>query len=207
MAGIPQQPVVEIRKYPNRRFYDATHSRHVTLPEIHDLICAGRDVLVRDARSGDDITNVVLMQIILERDAPKLAVFPANVLHLVIRTQQQFLGGVFEQFFHQMSAAYRQSQENWARMIGMPPPPPSEAPAAGAGPAPPTPMEWARRWMQAFTPPSPAAPEPPPAAPRSQPSPQTQAPAEMSAAPAAEELDALRQQIAELSRKIERLSQ
>lgn len=198
MAGIPQQPVVEIRKYPNRRFYDATHSRHVTLSEIHDLICAGRDVLVRDARSGEDITNVVLMQIILERDAPKLAVFPANILHLVIRTQQQFLGGVFEQFFHQMSAAYRQSQENWARMMGLSTLPP-EAPAAGMAGAPPTPMDWARRWMQAFTPPAPSAPP-------HEVSPGSPARPEPSAPPAAEELEALRQQIAELSRKIERLS-
>ena len=46
---------LDIRKYPNRRYYDATRSRHLTLPEIRNLIRDGYDVTVTDSRSGADI--------------------------------------------------------------------------------------------------------------------------------------------------------
>ena len=63
-----QPEVIQIKKYPNRRYYDTSNSRHVTLQEMHDLIVSGKDICVTDSRNGDDITNLVLTQILLERD-------------------------------------------------------------------------------------------------------------------------------------------
>ena len=67
---------LELKKYPNRRYYDATHSRHLTLDEIQSLVQQGYDIQVTDAKSGADITAQVLTQIILELDTTKLSSFP-----------------------------------------------------------------------------------------------------------------------------------
>ncbi len=109
--------VLNIRKYSNRRYYDTTRSRHLTLADIYDLIRSGHDVAIHDSRTGEDITNVVLTQMILEREPPKLEILPANILHEVIRTQQQFLGTVVEQYFRQVLDAQRASQERWAAFL------------------------------------------------------------------------------------------
>jgi polyhydroxyalkanoate synthesis repressor PhaR len=85
---------LEIKKYPNRRYYDATHSRHLTLDEIRGLIQQGYDIRVVDAKTSADITAQVLMQIILEFDAPKLDSLPVPLLVRIIRyersTHQRF---------------------------------------------------------------------------------------------------------------------
>jgi len=108
---------LKIKRYSNRRFYDATRSCHLTFGDMHDLICAGHELSIEDSSSGDDITNLVLTQIILDRDPPKLGIFPANILHELIRTQQQLLGGVVEQYFRQVVETQRASQERWSAFL------------------------------------------------------------------------------------------
>ncbi|MBW7906181.1 MAG: hypothetical protein LC135_16550 [Phycisphaerae bacterium] len=143
MAKSDQPPrELRIKKYSNRRFYDTTRSCHVTLGELHDLICAGHEVTVTDSKSGEDITHLVLTQILLERDAPKLNIFPANILHDVIRTQQELLGGVVERFFRQALDAHRASHERWSSFLRN---------VLGANPMmPTTPLDWTRAMMDAF---------------------------------------------------------
>lgn len=108
---------LKIKRYSNRRFYDATRSCHLTFGDMHDLICAGHELSIEDSSTGEDITNLVLTQIILDRDPPKLGIFPANILHELIRTQQQLLGGVVEQYFRQVVETQRASQERWASFL------------------------------------------------------------------------------------------
>ncbi len=117
MAENSSQNVLHIKKYSNRRFYDTTQSRHVTMGQMHELICDGHDLVITDYKTGEDLTNQVLTQIVLERDPPKLAIFPADVLHQLIRTQQQYLGTVVEQFFSQVLAAHKASQDQWIRFV------------------------------------------------------------------------------------------
>lgn len=172
-----------IKKYANRRFYNAADSRHVTLSEMHDLICAGHELTITDCKTGDDITNVVLTQIILEKDPPKLEIFPATVLHQVIRTQQELLGTVVEQFFAKVLEAHRTSQEQWSRFLRN---------TLGMGATiPPNPTDWTRSMMEAFVPPThrPSKPEPTPQVARH-----------------GNEMDVLRRQVAELSSRVQRLT-
>lgn len=180
--------LLQIRKYPNRRLYDTTRSRHIGHDELFDLISRGYDVTVTDSATGRDITAAVLMQLILERQSDKLAIFPAAILHQVIRTQRQFLGGVFEQFFRQTAEAQRAAQEQWARLIeGM----------MGRRPGgPPGPVEWTRALLDAF------------AGTRRSESPGTPEGAADAGAPTdpAKGLEELRRRIEELSRQVERLS-
>ncbi len=94
-----RREVLQIKKYPNRRFYDATRSRHVTLQEVHDLIVNGYDVVITDSRTGEDITNLILLQVLLEKDQPKLDLFPSAILHLMIRSNRQMVRTFFERSF------------------------------------------------------------------------------------------------------------
>ena len=59
---------IELRRYPNRRYYDSTRSQHLTLDDIYRLVRDGYSVTVSDSKSGDDITARVLTQLILEHD-------------------------------------------------------------------------------------------------------------------------------------------
>jgi polyhydroxyalkanoate synthesis repressor PhaR len=102
---------VEIRKYPNRRYYDATRSRHLTLEQIHALIRSGCNVRVVDSQTSADITGKVLTQIILELDAPKLEIFPAALLTEMIRVNDKFVKGFFEKFLGQAFESYMQYQK------------------------------------------------------------------------------------------------
>lgn len=108
---------VELRKYPNRRYYDGSRSRHVTLEEIYSLIRAGHDVHVTDSKTGEDITAKVLAQIILEHDAPKLTIFPADLLHQVIRANEPLVRDFVEKYFNQALRAFLESQRQFDRYL------------------------------------------------------------------------------------------
>ena len=103
---------LQIRKYPNRRYYDSTRSRHVTLEEIHALIRDGYDIQVTDSRSGKDITGKVLAQIILELDSPKLDVFPVPLLHKLLRSSEQLVTDFVQKYFNEALDSFLDSQRN-----------------------------------------------------------------------------------------------
>jgi polyhydroxyalkanoate synthesis repressor PhaR len=74
-----------IKKYENRRLYDATNSRYVNLDEVAQFVKLGYDVRVVDAASGEDITRLVLTQIIAEGAKTPDSTFPLDVLrHMII---------------------------------------------------------------------------------------------------------------------------
>lgn len=77
--------VVQIKRYPNRRFYDRTKRKYVTLGEIEDLVREGHTLEVRDSKSDEDLTRVVLTQILVERHPERMDMFPVSFLHLALR--------------------------------------------------------------------------------------------------------------------------
>ena len=132
---------LEIRKYPNRRYYDATRSRHLTLEEIYSAIRDGYEITVTDSKSGEDITAKVLAQIIIELDSPKLGVFPVALLHRVLRSNEQILQDFISKYFNQALDGFLNSQrsveEYFRQAITVPVAP------AGAD-------QWAKMMMGAF---------------------------------------------------------
>src|SRR6478672_7255816 len=136
--GRPQH--LRIRKYRNRRYYDSTHSRHLTLNEIYGKIREGYEIEVTDSKSGEDITAKVLAQIIIELDSPKLGVFPVALLHRLLRSNEQILQDFVNKYFNQALEAFltsRRSMEQYFRQaMGMQPPP--------AG------MDWAKMMLGPF---------------------------------------------------------
>ncbi len=75
---------VIIKKYENRRLYDATNSRYVNLEEVAQLVQQGHDVQVVDAASGEDLTRLILTQIIAEGAKNSESNFPLDILRQMV---------------------------------------------------------------------------------------------------------------------------
>ena len=114
----PGQSKLELRRYPNRRYYDSTRSQHLTLEGIYRLVREGCDVTVCDSKTGEDITAKVLAQLILDHDPPKLAAFPAELLHQIIRSNESLLREFVEKYFSRALAAFLKSQREFDRYLG-----------------------------------------------------------------------------------------
>lgn len=126
MTNSPNDPAepLEIRRYSNRRYYDPSRSKHITLEGIRDLVRSGKNVRIVDADSGDDLTARTLTQIILEYDTPKISVLPAEMLHRLIRSSEPLLFEFMEHYFSDAMQLFENSQKSmrsqWSRMPGMP---------------------------------------------------------------------------------------
>jgi len=101
-SRVPAPQLIQINKYPNRRLYDQTRSRHITHDELYDLVVAGHTVMVTDSKSGADITNLVLAQALIEKTPEKFGAFPPELLHLLIRASDQMIRGMASGWFAQM---------------------------------------------------------------------------------------------------------
>ncbi len=89
-----------IKKYPNRRLYDTDTSTYITLAEVKTLVMNGDAFVVRDAKSNEDLTRSILLQIILEEETAGVPIFTEQVLANIIRfyghSMQGFMGSYLE---------------------------------------------------------------------------------------------------------------
>ena len=93
-------PIRVIKKYPNRRLYDTATSTYITLSDVRHLVMSGAVFVVRDAKSNDDLTRSILLQIILEEETGGAPMFTEAVLGNIIRfygnAMQGFMGAYLE---------------------------------------------------------------------------------------------------------------
>ena len=75
----------KIKRYANRKLYDTTDKRYVTLDEIANLVQSGDEVEVIDNESGEDITNITLSQIIFEKQKKRDSFVPRSIFHDLIQ--------------------------------------------------------------------------------------------------------------------------
>ena len=108
---------IKLRKYRNRRYYDVTRSQHITLEAIYSLIRDGHDIEVTDSDTGEDITAKVLTLILLNHDPPKLELFPAELLHQVIRANEPLVRDFVEKYFSQAFLAFCESQTQFTQYL------------------------------------------------------------------------------------------
>jgi polyhydroxyalkanoate synthesis repressor PhaR len=102
------KPVAVVKKYANRRLYNTATSSYVTLDELAQMVRAGQEFVVFDAKSGDEITRSVLTQIILEEDAKGRNLLPIGFLRQLI--------GFYDDQLHAFLPRYLEmSMENFAR--------------------------------------------------------------------------------------------
>lgn len=110
-----------IRKYANRRLYDPTESRHLTLDEVRQLIVDGETIRVEDAKSGEDITRSVLLQIIMEREEAGEPLLSAALLERLIRfyggEMQGFLASYLERSVEAFTRRHEALQEQFMRFV------------------------------------------------------------------------------------------
>jgi polyhydroxyalkanoate synthesis repressor PhaR len=89
-----------IKKYPNRRLYDTRVSSYITLEEVRQLVLSGEAFEVRDAKTNEDLTRAVLLQIIAEYEQHGQPIFSTTLLSQIIRfygdAMQGFVGGYLE---------------------------------------------------------------------------------------------------------------
>jgi polyhydroxyalkanoate synthesis repressor PhaR len=99
-AAGAEQALRIIKKYPNRRLYDTTTSSYITLTDVRALVMSRSSFAVRDAKTNEDLTRAILLQIILEEEAGGAPMFTEQVLANIIRfygnAMQGFMGTYLE---------------------------------------------------------------------------------------------------------------
>ncbi len=184
-----QHDLLRIKKYPNRRLYDTEQSRYITLAELAETVRSGRRVEVVDAKSGDDLTRAVLVQVILE-EQERLDLLPIEMLHHVIRVQGTAAAGATSSFLSQSTKQFLSLGDQMARTV---------APASKAW------MELAEAAFRGFTvPPSPRGEPDPEGEPEPEGEPDPEGEDEPAAAPnLAADVAALKDQMAELMKALQ----
>jgi polyhydroxyalkanoate synthesis repressor PhaR len=103
-------PVV-VKKYANRRLYNTESSSYITLDNLAEMIRQGRDFVVYDAKTGDDITRSVLTQIIVEEEGKGRAMLPTGFLRQLIGFYGDSVQNLVPRYLEQALAAFTQQQE------------------------------------------------------------------------------------------------
>jgi len=104
-----------IKKYPNRRLYDTATSSYVALADIKQLVMAHVLFVVRDAKTADDLTRSILLQIILEEEAAGTPLLTEPMLANIIRFYGHAMQGYMGTFLERNVQAFMDFQEQFAR--------------------------------------------------------------------------------------------
>ena len=115
------EPII-IKKYANRRLYDTSSSSYVTLEHLSELVRSGKDFVVLDAKSGEDLTRSVLTQIIFEQENKGGNALPLNFLRQVIRFYGDSVSQALPPYLDMAMNNFTKNQERWRGMMsgGMP---------------------------------------------------------------------------------------
>ena len=108
--GPASSPVRVIKKYPNRRLYDTQNSSYITLADVKQMVLAGDDFEVRDAKTAEDLTRSILLQIILEEESGGVPMFTAQTLSQIIRLYGHAMQGVMGSVLEQNMASFTELQ-------------------------------------------------------------------------------------------------
>lgn len=116
------EPVRLIKKYPNRRLYDTKTSAYITLSDVKDLVLKFETFKVVDAKTAEDLTRSILLQIILEEESGGVPMFSSELLSGFIRfygsTMQGMLGKYLENNMKTFVDFQQKLQEQSRSMYG-----------------------------------------------------------------------------------------
>lgn len=99
-----------IKKYPNRRLYDTRTSTYITLADVKELVLAHEGFQVIDAKSGDDLTRAILLQIILEEEAGGAPMFSSDLLSQMIRFYGNAMQGMMGSYIENNIKSFTEVQ-------------------------------------------------------------------------------------------------
>jgi polyhydroxyalkanoate synthesis repressor PhaR len=106
-----------IKKYANRRLYDASQSRHITLDDIRGLIVKGEKIRVVEDKTGHDITRHLLVQVIAEQEQFGRPILSTAVLESIIRFYGNSMQGFLGSFLEKSVETFLHQQENLQAQI------------------------------------------------------------------------------------------
>jgi polyhydroxyalkanoate synthesis repressor PhaR len=102
-----------IKKYPNRRLYDTETSTYITLAEVKELVLQYREFQVQDAKSGEDLTRSILLQIILEEESGGVPMFSTDMLANIIRYYGHAMQGLMGSYLERSIMAFHEAQKRF----------------------------------------------------------------------------------------------
>ncbi|MCP2678062.1 polyhydroxyalkanoate synthesis repressor PhaR [Maricaulaceae bacterium NA33B04] len=115
---------IVIKKYANRRLYDTSASRYVTLDHLRELVKEGKDFQVVDAKSGEDLTRGVLAQIIFEEESKGETLLPVEFLRQLIGfygdSMQSMVPGYLNMSMDSLAKQHAEMREKMAEAMGSP---------------------------------------------------------------------------------------
>ena len=103
-----------LKKYPNRRLYDTHSSGYITLADVKHMVLDGVDFQVRDAKSGDDLTRSILLQIILEEETGGMPMFSETMLAQIIRFYGHAMQGMMGAYLEKNLQTFVELQQRFA---------------------------------------------------------------------------------------------
>jgi len=106
-----------IKKYPNRRLYDTTLSKYIKLDDIRQLVIDHVDFAVRDAKTDEDITRSILLQVILEQEEGGEPIFTTDVLSRLIRFYGNTVQDLASDFLSRSLEMFADQQERFTRQL------------------------------------------------------------------------------------------
>ena len=107
-----------IKKYPNRRLYDTEISSYITIEDVRQLIVEGEAFEVRDAKSGDDLTRQVLLQIIAEHEQDGEPMLSTQLLSQIIRFYGDSLQGFMGNYLERSMQVFLEQQTQFRQQVG-----------------------------------------------------------------------------------------
>ncbi len=120
-----------IKKYPNRRLYDTETSAYITLSDVKKLVLENVEFRVEDAKTKDDLTRSILLQIILEEETAGSPMFSSDMLSQIIRfygnAMQGMMGNFLEKNVHTFMDIQKRMQAQSGQLYGANPTLNSEA--------------------------------------------------------------------------------
>ena len=107
-----------IKKYPNRRLYDTEISSYITIEDVRQLIVDGETFEVRDAKSGEDLTRQVLLQIITEHEQDGQPMLSTQLLSQIIRFYGDSLQGFMGNYLERSMQVFLEQQQQFRQQMG-----------------------------------------------------------------------------------------
>lgn len=107
-----------LKKYPNRRLYDTYTSSYITLADVKQMVLDSEHFEVRDAKSGDELTRSILMQIILEEETAGVPMFSTEMLGQIIRFYGHTMQGLMGAYLEKNLQSFIEMQKRFAEQTG-----------------------------------------------------------------------------------------
>src|SRR6202163_5036823 len=108
-----ESPLRLIKKYPNRRLYDTKTSSYITLADVKQMVLKQEEFQVIDAKSGDDLTRQILLQIILEEESGGVPMFSSDMLANIIRYYGHAMQGMMGSYLERSISAFHEAQKRF----------------------------------------------------------------------------------------------